>query len=358
MKVEIIQTRLRNLRRQLAKQNLDGLILTQPVEVAYVTAFAGHDSWAFVTKRSVYLLTDSRYTEQAEKECLQTSIVERQGTMPEAAGKLVGRLKSVKNVAIDASVSVAAYEALKKSIRGPLKAIESPLATLRSVKDGTEKAAIENAIAIATEALKRVKSAFKPGITEIELAGRLDLEIRRLGSQNSFETIVAFGANASRPHHQPSQRKLRKTDTILIDFGARYEGYCSDITRCFAVGKPPAAYRRAYEIVRRAQAAAMETARAGVALAKVDAAARTVIRESGLPVYGHGTGHGIGLDIHEKPFLKENAEGVLQTGQILTIEPGVYLPGKFGIRCEDDILVTETDCQILTKTCPHDPLPA
>jgi len=278
--------------------------------------------------------------------------------MPEAAGKLVQKLMAVKSIAIDASISVAAYEALKRNIDGPLKTVDSLLEAARSVKDKGEATAIKTAIAIAATALERTKPFFQPGITEIELAGLLDLEMRRVGSQNSFETIVAFGTNASRPHHQPGQRKLRKTDTILIDFGARYKGYCSDITRCFAVGKPTAAYRRAYEIVQQAQAAAIGTARAGIELAKVDAAARAVIRESGLPVYGHGTGHGIGLDVHEPPFLKENAEGTLQTGQILTIEPGIYIPGKLGVRAEDDILITDSGCRVLTEKCPHDPLPA
>ena len=124
------------------------------------------------------------------------------------------------------------------------------------------------------------------------------------------------------------------------------------------MGKPTAAYRRAYEVVRRAQRAAIETIRAGVELVQVDAAARAVIRESGLPVYGHGSGHGFGLEIHETPFLKEDTEGTLQAGQILTIEPGIYIPGKLGVRAEDDILVTETGYRVLSEKCPHDPLPA
>jgi len=357
MKAEIIRQRRKDLRHRLVEQHLDGLILTNPVEVTYVTAFAGHDSWAFVTKRSTYLITDSRYTEQAQKECVNASIVERTGTMSEALGKLVGKLKSVDSIAIDASVSVAAYEALKKSTKRSLKAIESPLKTSRTVKDADEKTAIEAAIAITAKALECVKPLFEPGVTEIELAGTLDLEMRRLGSQNAFETIVAFGANGSRPHHQPGTRKLRKTDTILIDFGARYNGYCSDITRCFALGRPTTAYRKTYEVVQQAQAAAIATVRAGVPLTEVDTAARDVIRANGLPVYGHGTGHGFGLEIHEDPFLKEDAEGVLEAGQILTIEPGIYIPDKLGIRAEDDVLVTEAGCEILTKACPHDPLP-
>jgi Xaa-Pro aminopeptidase len=169
----------------------------------------------------------------------------------------------------------------------------------------------------------------------------------------AFETIIAFGPNASRPHHQPGPRKLRATDTILIDFGAQYNGYCADITRCFVLGKPTAAYRHAYEVTAKAQAAAIAVARAGATLREVDLAARNVVRESGLPVYGYGTGHGVGLEIHEDPFLREDAKGTLKAGQILTIEPGVYIPGKLGVRIEDDILITENGCQVLTGACPH-----
>lgn len=357
MKTEIIQARRRHIRRQLRERDIDILILTKAVDVTYVTAFSGHDSWALITKNSVYLLTDSRYTEQARKECLRTTIVERKGLIPEAAGKLIQRLRSAKNVATSRCISLAAYEAIKRSIDAPLKAVDGLLEAARSLKDDTELAAIKTAANISAKALERTKPFFKPGTTEIELAGILDLEIRRLGSNNSFETIVAFGPNASRPHHQPSQRQLRKTDTILIDFGASYRGYCSDITRCFVLGKPTAAYRRAYEVVERAQAASIAAARAGAALTTVDAAARAVIRESGLPVHGHGGGHGIGLEIHEIPFLKEDAQGTLQTGQIITIEPGVYIPGKLGVRIEDDILITENGCQILTRKCPHARMP-
>lgn len=357
MKIEIIRARQRNLRRQLRKHQVDGLILTQSVDVTYMTAFAGHDSWALITRTSAYLITDSRYTEQAAKECLLTNIVERKGLIAEAAAHLVGKLKSVRNVAIARSISLAAYETLRKHINVPFKKVDGLLTEARSIKDSVETAAIRKAADFSAQALERTRRSFKPGITEIELAGILDLEIRRQGCQNAFETIVAFGPNGSRPHHQPSPRQLRKTDTILIDFGARYQGYCSDITRCFVVGKPTRAYRQAYEVVERAQAASIAAARAGAELKVVDEAARAVIRESGFPVHGHGGGHGFGLEIHEIPFLKEDAKGTLKAGQIITIEPGIYVPGRFGIRIEDDILITENGCRLVTHQCPHTPLP-
>ncbi|UCE50456.1 MAG: M24 family metallopeptidase, partial [Phycisphaerales bacterium] len=168
--------------------------------------------------------------------------------------------------------------------------------------------------------------------------------------------IVAFGSNASRPHHQPGARKLRTKDTVLIDFGARHKSYCSDITRCFAMGEPTVLYRKVFDVVEQAQAAAIKKIRAGAKLTEIDAAARQIIAEAELPVYGHGTGHGLGLEIHESPFLKADAKGKLEAGQIITIEPGIYIPGRLGVRIEDDALVTETGHKILTRSCPHWPL--
>ena len=184
----------------------------------------------------------------------------------------------------------------------------------------------------------------------------LDFQIRKLGATNSFETIVAFGPNASRPHHQPSGKKLKQKDTVLIDFGAKYKGYCSDITRCFVIGRPTTFYKKVYDVVEQAQAAAIKIIKAGVKINDVDAAARKVIKDNDLPVYGHGTGHGLGLEIHESPFLKVGAKGMLKAGQIITIEPGIYIRRQLGVRIEDDVLVTEDGSRILTRKCPHLPL--
>jgi Xaa-Pro aminopeptidase len=356
MNTKNITRRVDAVRAELSKKHIDALLLTKPADVTYLTGFLGEDSWALVTKNATYLLTDSRYTEQAEKECVRTTIVERKGPIAEAAGKLLGRLKSVKTAGVENSIPLGLYQTVKKGLSLPLKGVESPVDAPRSCKDGDELAAIRTAAAIAATAFARLRRYIKPGITESALAGVLDMEMRRQGAKVGFETIVAFGPNGSRPHHQPSERELAPRDTILIDFGARYRGYCCDITRTFALGRPTAAFRRAYETVAQAQAAAIGSARAGAALVEVDAAARRVIRDSGLPVYGHGTGHGFGLEIHEVPFLKTDAKGELKTGQVITIEPGVYLPGQLGVRIEDDILITDTGCQILTGACPPTPL--
>jgi Xaa-Pro aminopeptidase len=353
MNAKNIARRVRNIRAELSNRRIDALVLTKPANVTYLTGFSGEDSWAVVTGRTVYLLTDSRYTEQAQKECPLARIVERKDPMAQAGGRLIGKLKFAKTVAVEKSISLGDYEALKKNTDVRLQAVDGLVEAQRSVKDAQETAAIRSAAAIAAAAFQRAVRHVRPGITESTLAGILDLEMRRQGAKVGFETIVAFGPNASRPHHQPSPRKLTPRDTILIDFGARYNGYCCDITRSFAFGKPAAAYGRAYEVVEKAQAAAIRAARAGAKLADVDAAARNAIRESGLPVYGHGTGHGFGLEIHEIPFLKEGAKGELKAGQIITIEPGIYLPGELGVRIEDDILITEDGCEIITGACPR-----
>ncbi len=251
---------------------------------------------------------------------------------------------------------MADFEALKKHVKARLRSVANVIETVRSSKDGSEITAIEDAASIAAQALKQILRHIKPGVTENELAGMLDFQIRRLGAKNSFETIVAFGPNASRPHHQPSRRKLKHKDTVLIDFGAKYKGYCSDITRCFVVGWPTTFYKKVYDVVEQAQAAAIKMIKAGVKINRVDAAAREVIDKNDLPVYGHGTGHGLGLEIHESPFLKAKGKGTLKAGEVITIEPGIYVPGKLGVRIEDDVLVTQTGSRILTRKCPHSPL--
>ena len=356
MDASIIKRRIKAIRYQLKKKQMKSLLVTKPANVTYTTGFSGDDSWALITNRAVYLLTDSRYIEQAQKECACCKIVQRTDSLAKALAKLVKKLKSVQTVTVEKSTSLAAFESLKKHVKVRLKAVASIIESARSIKDNSEVAAIKAAAAIAAKALKQTLGYIKPGITENELAGRLDFQIRKAAASNSFETIVAFGPNASRPHHQPGRRKLKKNDCVLIDFGARYKGYCCDITRCFVVGRPTRFYKKVYDAVQQAQTAALRMMKAGAEIKKVDAAPREVIDKYGLPVYGHGSGHGLGLEIHEEPFLSAESKGKLKAGEIITIEPGIYIPGKLGVRIEDDVLITETGHKILTRNCPHSPL--
>jgi Xaa-Pro aminopeptidase len=352
---DVLRKRIVAIRRQLNKRNINCLLLTKPTNVTYATGFLGDDSWAVIAKGRVYLLTDSRYTEQAQGECPHCTIIQRTAPLPQALARLVKKLKSIRTVTVEKSASIEDFEQIKKAVKSRLKSVAGIIETFRSIKDGTEVAAIKAAASIAAKALKQILPRIRPGVTENELAGILDFQVRKLGATSSFETIVAFGPNASRPHHRPTTKKLKNKDTVLIDFGAKYKGYSSDITRCFALGRANAFYKKVYDVVERAQAAAIKMIKAGVNMVQIDAAAREVICKTDLPVYGHGTGHGFGLEIHELPFLKPESEGNLMAGQIITIEPGVYIPGKVGVRIEDDILVTDTGCQILTHNCPHLP---
>jgi Xaa-Pro aminopeptidase len=354
--------RMRTICRELDKKKIRFLLITRPANVTYLTGFLGEDSWAVVASGRVYLLTDSRYTEQARKECPSCKIIDRAGPMTDAVANLVRRGGSrtahtfIRTIAVEDSISMADFEQLKRTVKARLKTTAGIIETARSIKDESEIAKIKSAAAISTKALAQLLPYIKPGVSESELAGMLDFQIRKLGARNSFETIVAFGPNGSRPHHQPGKRKLKKKDAVLIDFGARYNSYCSDITRCFVTGGMTTFYKKVYDVVEQAQAAAIKIIKPGVKITEVDAAARQVIDKAGLPVYGHGTGHGFGLEIHENPFLKPDGKGKLKAGQVITIEPGIYIPGKLGIRIEDDILVTETGHKILTRNCPHSPI--
>jgi len=348
MNKQMFTNRVRGIRNQLMKKRLSCFVVSNPSNVTYITGFSGRDSWVVVTKRAIYLITDSRYAEQAQKECRSCKIIQRTGPMSQAVASLKKKLKSPGTIAVEKSISLATLEQIKKKIKGRLRALGGIVEEARSIKDKSEIITLKKAIGIAARAFEQAAAAMKPGRTENELAGMLDFQIRKLGGTASFDTIVAFGANASRPHHHPGSRRLKKNDTAIIDFGVKYNNYCCDITRCLTVGKVTAFYKRVYTAVQEARAAAISLVKDGVEIKKVDAAAREVIAKHHLPIYGHGTGHGLGLDVHEEPIVTDNSKGRLKAGQIITIEPAVYIPGKLGVRIEDDILVTQTGCKVLS----------
>ena len=346
------KTRLKVVRAGITRLKVDCLIATKPANVTYLTGFTGEDSWAIVLPRAVALVTDSRYTEQAAAQCRFCRIFKRKETMAKAIAELLRKQSGIKTAAVEKSISLANFRSLKKNLSCRLKAAEGIVESARRKKDPIEVSAIRAAAKIAARVFERVLRQVKPGLTENKLAGIVDFEIRKTGGNNSFETIVAFGPNASRPHHQPTPRKLRKNDTVLIDFGVRLDGYCCDVTRCFSVGTPHGLYYKVYTVVKQAQAAAIRMVKAGVEISSIDAAAKEIIKKAGLPVYGHGTGHGLGLEVHELPTISDKTKGKLQTGDVITIEPAVYIPGRLGVRIEDDCLVTNNGCVVLTVTCP------
>lgn len=346
------KARFRGVRAAIARTGADCLIVAKPANVTYLTGFSGQDSWVVVLPRAVVLVTDSRYTEQAASQCRFCKIVERTVAMSNTVAELLRKQRRIKTAAVEKSVSLADFQSLRKKLSCRLNTAEGIVESARRKKDRTEIAAIRAAAKIAARAFQRVLKQVKPGLTENILAGMVDFEIRKAGGVNSFETIVAFGPNASKPHHQPTSRKLRKNDTVLIDFGVRLDGYCCDLTRCFSVGVPSRLYDKVYAVVKESQAVAIRMTRAGIEISKVDAAAREIIKKANLPIYGHGTGHGLGLDVHELPAVSGRVKGKLQAGDVITIEPAVYLLERLGVRIEDDILVTKDSCVVLTANCP------
>jgi Xaa-Pro aminopeptidase len=349
MDVKVIKARVRAIQRRMRVKKLDAMILTSAANVTYLTGFLGEDSWTCVIGSKVFFLTDSRYTEQAQSECLGCKVIDNKRSMTGAVGVLVARFRSVRVVGVEDSCSVAVMKRLRKEVSARLKAVGGVVEPVRAIKDAGEVKLIEKAVKVSWEALDYTLKHLRAGVSESESAGLLDYQIRRRGGQIGFETIVAFGPNGSRNHHQPGARKLKKNDTILIDFGTKVGGYMSDITRSFVFGKASRLYEKVYYTVADSQAAAIAKIRAGSRLVDIDTAARKVIEEAGLEVYGHGTGHGIGLVVHERPFMSKVSKGRLEAGQVVTIEPGIYLPGKFGVRLEDDVLVTKEGCKVISR---------
>jgi Xaa-Pro aminopeptidase len=337
---------------ELKKRSLGGAVVTDRANVTFLTGFSGDDSWALIIGRSCWLLTDSRYTEQAEAECAGCRIIQRKDSLQTEVAKIVARFKSTKVLGIEDTTSVAVFDRIKKKAKARFKKIPNLIMQIRAIKESAEVATIKKASRIADKALESALKQLKTGMTEAALAGVIEFEMRKLGATAAFETIVCFGANASRPHHIPQKRKLRKNDTILIDFGAKYKGYNSDKTRCFGVGKVKRDFQKAYDAVALAQQTAIDLIADGVRCKDIDAAARKIIKDAGFAVFGHPLGHGLGLEVHELPSLFSKSKEKLKAGQVVTVEPGIYTPGRFGIRIEDDILVTKTGCKILTRTKP------
>jgi Xaa-Pro aminopeptidase len=349
---KLIARRNANLRKELREHDVTTMLITSTVDVGYLSGFAGDDSWLLAGAGKSCLITDFRYEEQAERECPQVKLVVRKGSMVEALAKEVRR-RGLKRLAYDPeSVTVGLRARLEKGLKGVrLVAVPQVVGSLRIIKDDAELAAIRTAVAVAEEAFGEFRKLIRLGMTEQRLAAELDHQMRLAGAEAlAFPTIIAVDASASMPHARPGQRRLKKGSVLLVDFGARAGGYVSDLTRVLVAGRIPPRVRRVYEIVREAQVAGIAAVKPGALLAEVDAAARDVIKAAGYgEVFQHGTGHGIGREIHEAPALSpRESRGRLRPGMVITIEPGIYLRDQFGIRIEDDVLVTSTGHEVVS----------
>jgi len=359
--------RVSRLREKMCGNGLDGLIITEPVEVRYLTGFSGDDSVLVMAARRKVLVTDSRYIEQVRQECPGLPIKIRKGPISEAAGEVLIKWdlvperssgkKKIPIVGIDPdAVTVSQFKNYRKAIGKGIKQTKSPVTELRQCKDNYEIKQINKAVRVAEAAIKKLLAKLKIGISEREAAAQLEYEMARLGgAPPAFESIVAWGPHAAQPHARPGNARLRKGQTILIDWGATVEGYKSDLTRCYSAGKIRPVFADVYKCVLEAQMSAIDTVRPGVGLAEVDAAARKTLRKGlkklskSFGVYEHGTGHGLGLNVHESPLVSKRSKGELKEGMVITIEPGIYVPGKFGIRIEDDVQVTARGRKVLSR---------
>lgn len=352
---QFIGRRVKGCRQDMTELGLDGLIVTDPADVTYLTGFLGHDSVLVVTNRRRVLVTDSRYVTQVRRECPGLAVRVRREPMAQAVAGVLekppkSRKKQQRVVGMDPeAVTVSAYRAYRRALGRGLKTVPSPVRRQRVRKDPSEIAAVRKAVRVAEGAMERLWPSIGIGVSERQLSAGLDYEMAVAGgTAPAFETIAAFGSHAAQPHARSGQVRLRANQPMLFDWGATVDGYRSDLTRCYVVGRIPPPFAEAYQRVAEAQLAAIEAVKPGARLKDIDAAARRVLKR--LPgCYQHGTGHGLGLQVHEGPVVADGNNGICQAGMIVTIEPGIYLPGRFGVRIEDDVLVTARGRTVLSK---------
>lgn len=349
--------RLAAARAAMDQRGLNGLLLTHPPDIAYLTDFTGDDSVALVTPRQIWLVTDFRYKEQAHIEAGWLRLVIRSGQMDEALAKTL-RKAAVGRVGFEAGrTTVAQLRGLQKALRQhkpPIKTVplDGLVPNLRKIKDQHEISIIRDAVEAAERAFGAVRAKVRPGMTENYVAALLTMEMRARGaSGSSFPVIVAAGPSSSLPHYRPGQTVVRNGQPLLIDWGALLGGYCSDLTRTLFVGPVSKRMREIYKVVLDAQLSAIAALRPGLTTHQADRVARDIIRKAGYGKYfGHGLGHGIGRDIHELPALrKSGVDEPLRPGMVVTVEPGIYLPGEGGVRIEDDVLITPSGCEVLSS---------
>lgn len=347
------------LRRRLTRAGIPGLLVTHLTDVRYLSGFTGSSAALAVTRRSARLFTDGRYKSQAAEEVNARLISVEIATTPPAlaAVQWLAAQKGINFSGFDgANTTVADLARWKAALPSSLRrtflfALPTPLVEqLRLEKDDDELAIMTEAALIGCRLFDHILGHIRPGITEIDVAAELEHRARLLGAEAmSFETIVASGVRSALPHGRATAAKLPRRSFLTLDFGIIHKGYCSDMTRTVYLGKPRSDERSTYEAVLEAQQAAVAAVGSGVICGDVDEAARSVLRKAGLAeAFSHSTGHGVGLEIHEPPRIGSGQKSRLLAGMVVTIEPGVYLAGKFGVRIEDMVAVTRNGGQVLT----------
>jgi len=353
----VYTNRLNALRLRLKRENVAAFLVAHPADLRYLTGFSGDSGLLLVAARTVVLFTDGRYTLQARSETRKVSVVGSQGPLSPAAGAWLNQHRIHKIGFNPEHHTVAEFRALRQACGKGIgwEPLSGTIEELRGVKDDAEIAQMRRAAALAGDVMEHALGFLKPGVRELEIAAELDYQMRKRGASGpAFEAIVASGPRSALPHARPTAKRLKKNELVVLDLGAILGGYCSDLTRTTFLGRAPKRIREWYAAVREAQAAGAGAARQGVPCAEVDRAARMALAGRGLDGYfTHSTGHGIGLEVHEWPRLASGQRQALRAGQVVTIEPGVYVPGIGGIRIEDEVLIRRNGCEFLTRV-PRD----
>ena len=345
--------RIQRLQKLIRKSRLQALLITSPADWYYLTGFTGDAGALIASPRGLTLVTDGRFTVQAKQELNGVRIVLQKDGLYRTCGELLKKEKH-RRVGFDSNqLSVGSWQLVKTAAGAMvrLEGIASMVQSLRAVKDVSELAQMRKAAVLASEVVESAIGMLKLGIREFEVAAEIEYQMRKRGASGAaFESIVAFGPRAALPHARPTAKRLRKNELVVLDLGAILEKYCSDITRTVYFGKAPTRIRLWYQAVREAQAAAIEAVQAGRTCGEVDSAARGVLAANQLDQYFvHSTGHGLGLEVHEDPRLAKGQKTPLASGNVVTIEPGVYIAGVGGIRIEDDVVVQAVRNEVLTR---------
>lgn len=332
---------------------MDALLVTHPPNTYYLCGFSGSAGALLVTPASITLFTDGRYTIQAREEARGARVEIERKSLLVAAGKELRRRGRVRAAFAPSQLTVAQKGEVSRAAGDRVRwvPLENSVEELRWVKDEDEIAHMRDAAKLASEVFEEVVRLVKPGLLESELSAEVEYRLRRKGASGvAFETIVASGARSALPHARPTSKPMRKNELVVLDLGAILRGYCSDLTRTVYLGRAPARIRQWYRAVLEAQEAALEVLHPGAKAGTVDATARRILKRHGLERYFvHSTGHGLGLEVHEAPRLGRGAKSRLRAGNVVTLEPGVYVEGVGGMRVEDDVLILRRGTETLTR---------
>ncbi|WP_114570334.1 M24 family metallopeptidase [Exiguobacterium flavidum] len=344
--------RIEALQEVLKGRDLPGLLITKQENVRYISGFTGSSGACLITGEHAYFVTDFRYTEQAADQIKGMEIVQIDRSIPVTIGELIAGAR-VRAVGVEKdSLTLALFELYDQATAIELVPTSGIVENLRLIKDSSEIKMVKEAVGIADAAFHHILTYIRPGVTELDVSNELEFFMRKQGAtSSSFDIIVASGHRSALPHGVASAKVIESGELVTLDFGALLNGYVSDITRTVAVGEISDELHKIYDTVLRAQLAGVEGLRPGITGIEADALTRDIIKDAGYGEYfGHSTGHGIGLEVHEGPGLSFRSETKLEPGMIVTVEPGIYVPKIGGCRIEDDVLITENGREILSQS--------